>query len=134
MKNFKQQTISILVALCMIFTSAFSLSACSSDQSLSKETPAPTIDIPIEETPAPTINIPILKPVPTPTPEPEPEEPQVYYATQPYSGYSLEMTVYVSNSGGKIHINPHCSGMKYYTVMSYGDACEYGFSHCKNCF
>ena len=56
------------------------------------------------------------------------------YKTAPRSGYSLDMTVYVSNSGGKIHLKSNCSGMKYYKTMTYGEACENGYSHCSKCF
>lgn len=56
------------------------------------------------------------------------------YKTTPYASYSLEMTVYVSNSGHKIHRRSNCSGMKYYTEMSYGEACERGYTHCSKCF
>lgn len=56
------------------------------------------------------------------------------YRTPPRSGYGLEMTVYVSKSGGKIHIRSNCSGMKNYYTMTYGEACEHGYSHCQKCF
>ncbi len=41
--------------------------------------------------------------------------------------------VYVSNYG-KIHRNSNCSGMKYYTKMSYADAINRGFVKCKKCY
>lgn len=41
--------------------------------------------------------------------------------------------VYVSNSG-KIHTDPHCSGMKHYTAMSYDSAITAGYSRCKKCY
>lgn len=56
------------------------------------------------------------------------------YITSPRSGYSLDMTVYVSKNGGKIHRSSSCSGMKYYNTMTYGEACERGYSHCQKCF
>lgn len=46
-----------------------------------------------------------------------------------YSG----VTVYVSKSG-KIHNNPRCSGMKYYTEMDYDEAVENGYDFCMNCY
>lgn len=46
-----------------------------------------------------------------------------------YSG----ITVYVSRSG-KIHSNPRCSGMKYYTEMDYDEAVENGYDFCMNCY
>ena len=42
-------------------------------------------------------------------------------------------TVYVSNSG-KIHLRSNCSGMKYYSVMTYGVAKSRGYTECKDCF
>lgn len=56
------------------------------------------------------------------------------YKTTPIAGYSLDMTVYVSISGGKIHRRSNCSGMKNYNTMTYGEACEKGYVHCKKCF
>ena len=64
------------------------------------------------------------------TPKPK----SVTYKTKPKSGYKLTRTVYVSNSGGKIHLRHNCSGMKYYQEMTYGEACEEGYVHCKKCF
>lgn len=58
----------------------------------------------------------------------------IEYKTTPKSGYDLSMTVYVSISGGKIHRNSGCSGMQYYNTMTYGEACEAGYSHCSKCF
>ena len=59
------------------------------------------------------------RPKATATPKPR----SVTYKTKPKSGYKLTRTVYVSDSG-----------MKYYTEMTYGEACEYGYTHCKKCF
>ena len=53
------------------------------------------------------------------------------------SGYNddagINSVVYVSNSG-KIHRNKNCSGMKYYTKMSYSEAIARGYEQCKNCY
>lgn len=46
---------------------------------------------------------------------------------------AFNRTVYIS-SNGKIHLNPHCSGMQSYSKMRYGDACIAGYDHCLNCF
>ncbi|MCD8050276.1 MAG: hypothetical protein LUE89_01155 [Clostridiales bacterium] len=43
-------------------------------------------------------------------------------------------TVYVSKSGHKIHLRSNCSGMKYYTEMTYATAKSKGYEECKNCF
>lgn len=42
-------------------------------------------------------------------------------------------TVYVSNKG-KIHKYPNCSGMKYYTEMTYSDAVAAGYDFCSKCW
>lgn len=42
-------------------------------------------------------------------------------------------TVYVSKNG-KMHSVPDCSGMKYYTAMSYEKAIAAGYERCSNCF
>lgn len=42
-------------------------------------------------------------------------------------------TVYVSRNG-KIHTNPNCSGMKYYTEMSYSEAVSSGYDKCQKCY
>ena len=70
------------------------------------------------------------KPKATATPAPK----SATYRTKPKSGYNLTRTVYVSQSGGKIHLRSNCSGMKYYNTMTYGEACERGYTHCKKCF
>ena len=62
------------------------------------------------------------------------ESQETAYKTTPIAGYSLDMTVYVSISGGKIHRRSNCSGMKNYNTMTYGEACEKGYVHCKKCF
>ena len=51
-----------------------------------------------------------------------------------YNGYPASTTVYVSNSGHKIHLRNNCSGMKYYSEMSLGTAISNGYEKCKNCF
>lgn len=45
-----------------------------------------------------------------------------------------DRTVYVSQSGGKIHRYNDCSGMKYYDVMTYSEAIEKGFDLCQKCY
>lgn len=42
-------------------------------------------------------------------------------------------TVYVSRNG-VIHSDPHCSGMKYYTEMSYDTAIASGYRLCSKCY
>ena len=49
-------------------------------------------------------------------------------------GYSDSTTVYVSNSGHKIHRLSDCSGMKYYTPMTLSEAESNGYAKCKVCF
>lgn len=56
------------------------------------------------------------------------------YMTEPRHGIRLNRTVYVSNSGHKIHLNSDCSGMKNYHEMTYEEACEAGYKHCSRCF
>jgi len=53
--------------------------------------------------------------------------------TEPKSWIDLDRTVYVSRNN-KIHLNSSCSGMKYFTEMTYGDACAAGCFHCRTCF
>ena len=55
------------------------------------------------------------------------------YQTKPKKGVKLSKTVYISSSG-KIHTKKNCSGMKKYTKMTYEEACELGYEHCKKCF
>lgn len=43
------------------------------------------------------------------------------------------VTVYVSRAG-KIHRISYCSGMKYYTAMSYDEAVRRGYDFCENCY
>ena len=50
-----------------------------------------------------------------------------------YQSIPASTTVYISNSG-KIHINKSCSGMRYYTTMTYGEAVAAGYEHCRKCF
>lgn len=49
-------------------------------------------------------------------------------------GYSADRTVYVSNSGKKIHLIPNCSGMKNYTEMTLEEADARGYAYCSRCF
>lgn len=49
-------------------------------------------------------------------------------------GYSADRTVYVSNSGKKIHLISDCSGMKNYTTMTLGEAEAHGYAYCSRCF
>lgn len=53
-----------------------------------------------------------------PEPEPDPYQSQI---------------VYVSRSG-KIHSISYCSGMKYYTEMTYQNAVNAGYEFCSNCW
>lgn len=69
--------------------------------------------------------------VPKPTATPKPKT--ATYKTTPVSWVELTRTVYVSRKG-KIHLRKNCSGMKYSTAMSYGEACEKGYDHCQKCF
>ena len=54
-------------------------------------------------------------------------------AKQVEQGAQQGYTVYVSRNG-KIHKNPSCSGMIYYTKMGYYDAIERGYDLCQNCY
>ena len=51
------------------------------------------------------------------------------------SGYGVSdsTTVYVSRNG-KIHLCSDCSGMKYYSTMTYGQAVSRGYKKCDKCF
>lgn len=49
-------------------------------------------------------------------------------------GYSADRTVYVSNSGKKIHLISNCSGMKNYTAMTLEEADARGYAYCSRCF
>ena len=46
---------------------------------------------------------------------------------------SNSRTVYVSRNG-KIHLRSNCSGMKYYSTMTYGQAVSRGYKKCDKCF
>lgn len=108
--------------------SSFDLSAVTSFTTTAAPavTPRPATAVPkATKKPAAT-----AKPKATATPKPA----KTTYKTTPKSGYSLTRTVYVSQSGGKIHLRSNCSGMKYYNTMTYGEACERGYTHCKKCF
>lgn len=50
------------------------------------------------------------------------------------SSTSNSYTVYVSQSGGKIHTRSNCSNMKYYYTMTYAEAISSGYSHCSKCY
>lgn len=73
-----------------------------------KPTPIPTP----KSTPRPTAT-----PRPTPSPTPQPGD----------------FVVYVSKKG-VMHLDPHCSGMKYYTEMMYSEASKYYTNNCDHCF
>lgn len=59
-------------------------------------------------------------------------------ATSKYSSVSGDLPasteVYVSKSGGKIHVKSNCSGMAHYYTMTYGEAVTRGYAHCSKCF
>lgn len=78
-----------------------------------------------------------LNAVTTPPPTPQPTVQIIDYSarTQSTGGalYGNSMIVYVSNYG-KIHRYSSCSGMKYYTEMTYSAALAAGYSRCSNCF
>ncbi len=100
---------------------------------------APTPEPTIAPTPSPTIAPtpePTIAPTPTPTIAPTPEPtiaPAPIPALTAINGHSADMTVYVSRNG-KIHSVSDCSGMKYYTEMTLGDADSRGYVYCKNCW
>lgn len=54
--------------------------------------------------------------------------------TVPRLGVSATTIVYVSRSGHLIHLRSDCSGMQYYTEMTYAAACAAGYGHCSKCF
>ncbi len=68
-----------------------------------------------------------------PKPTATPKSKSTTYKTEPYSWCDLNRTVYVSRNG-KIHLRSNCSGMQYSDAMTYGEACERGYVHCKKCF
>jgi len=53
--------------------------------------------------------------------------------TIPDQTEDISEIVYVSKSG-KIHRISYCSGMKYYTPMTYNEAIRRGYSRCQNCY
>lgn len=75
--------------------------------------------------------------VQTAAPTPQPTVQIIDYGsrTQSTGGalYGNSMIVYVS-SYGKIHRYSGCSGMKYYTEMTYSAALAAGYSRCSKCF
>lgn len=75
--------------------------------------------------------------VQTAAPTPQPTVQIIDYSarTQSTGGalYGNSMIVYVSDYG-KIHRYSSCSGMKYYTEMTYSAALAAGYSRCSNCF
>lgn len=75
--------------------------------------------------------------VQTAAPTPQPTVQIIDYSarTQSIGGalYGNSMIVYVSDYG-KIHRYSSCSGMKYYTEMTYSAALAAGYSRCSNCF
>ena len=75
--------------------------------------------------------------VQTAAPAPQPTVQIIDYSarTQSTGGalYGNSMIVYVSDYG-KIHRYSSCSGMKYYTEMTYSAALAAGYSRCSNCF
>jgi len=88
---------------------------------------------------------PSVEPSMEPSDEPEPAEtlfPQAAAPTQEPApttirGRSSDTIVYVS-SAGKIHSIPNCSGMRYYTRVTLGDAnrtaSRGGYTYCSNCW
>lgn len=77
--------------------------------------------------------------VQTAAPTPQPTAQIIDYSSRTQSSstggslYGNSMIVYVSNYG-KIHRYASCSGMKYYTEMTYSAALAAGYSRCSNCF
>lgn len=92
------------------------------------QTPKPTIAPTQTPTPSPS-----PKPTPVPTPKPDPD-PTPSPTPSTINGHPSNMTVYVSNSGHKIHSVHDCSGMKNYTEMTLGSAVSKGYEFCKNCW
>lgn len=110
-----------------------------SPSSTSIQTPAPA-QIPSAEpnTPSETQSI---EPSPPPTEQApaaeQTSEPDPASVPQTIRGISSDTTVYVSQSG-KIHSISNCSGMRYYTKQTLGEAdatVRRGFySYCSNCW
>lgn len=106
----------LVVALCIGFSAHLSFSGYIIDARKSSS-PAQTVQT-AAPTPQPTVQI-------------------IDYSarTQSTGGalYGNSMIVYVSDYG-KIHRYSSCSGMKYYTEMTYSAALAAGYSRCSNCF
>lgn len=132
----RSRAVAIALAIALLWTIA--------DNQPQKNTsaePTPYVNSTAIQTPKPPPKLDLkeytaITPMPTINPELyEATESGGYHTgTKMKAGYAEDRTVYVSTNGRKIHLRRNCSGMKYYSEMTYEEACERGYSHCSNCF